>query len=133
MNSHGHCRGDGTQETGLPLDGGAQHSVEAQDEVESLDTGNAYGEFPQLVSVETDGMQGIGSSGFIDDEAWWFFGRRSIALSGDGRFVIFPPDASNLVPDDTNGMADVFVRDRATGKTAMLSVSGGAVGGGLRP
>lgn len=29
---------------------------------------------------------------------------------GDGRFVVFSSDATNLVADDTNGVNDVFVR-----------------------
>jgi hypothetical protein len=32
------------------------------------------------------------------------------AISADGRFVGFTSEASNLVPDDTNGAEDVFVR-----------------------
>ena len=39
--------------------------------------------------------------------------------------------ATNLVPDDTNGEADVFIRDRATGTTSRLSVdSAGRQGNG---
>jgi Tol biopolymer transport system component len=33
-------------------------------------------------------------------------------LSGDGRYVVFVSEATNLVAGDTNGVADVFVRDR---------------------
>ena len=33
------------------------------------------------------------------------------SISADGRFVAFESDATNLVPNDTNGMKDVFVRD----------------------
>ena len=41
-------------------------------------------------------------------------------------------DASNLVPGDTNGVADVFVRDRRTGTTERVSVGpGGAQGNEL--
>jgi Tol biopolymer transport system component len=36
----------------------------------------------------------------------------SPALSADGRYVAFGSDASNLVPGDTNGAHDVFVRTR---------------------
>ena len=54
------------------------------------------------------------------------------AISADGRFVAFSSDATNLVPGDTNGTADVFVRDRQTGTTRRVSVgSGGAQGNGL--
>ena len=31
------------------------------------------------------------------------------AISGDGRYVAFESTASNLVPGDTNGVADIFV------------------------
>ncbi|WP_328989193.1 hypothetical protein OG394_23470 [Kribbella sp. NBC_01245] len=43
-------------------------------------------------------------------------------ISGDGRFVGFISAASNLVPNDTNGSADVFVYDRVTGSTRRVNV-----------
>jgi Tol biopolymer transport system component len=55
------------------------------------------------------------------------------AISADGRFVAFDSVAANLVPSDTNGTADVFVRDRETGRTELVSVgpdSAPAGGGG---
>ena len=45
------------------------------------------------------------------------------AISSAGRYVAFGSDASNLVPGDTNGSADVFVRDRKLGTTRRVSVS----------
>ena len=45
------------------------------------------------------------------------------ALSGDGRFVAFVSLADNLVPGDTNGVADTFVYDRLTNTTERVSVS----------
>jgi Tol biopolymer transport system component len=44
------------------------------------------------------------------------------ALSADGRFVAFWSEAGNLVSGDTNGFADVFVRDRQRGTTSRVSV-----------
>ncbi|MBI1849478.1 MAG: PD40 domain-containing protein [Planctomycetes bacterium] len=44
------------------------------------------------------------------------------ALSGDGRFVVFDSEASNLVEDDTNRVDDVFLHDRQTGTTTRLSI-----------
>jgi Tol biopolymer transport system component len=44
-------------------------------------------------------------------------------ISADGRFVVFTSQATNLVADDTNGVADVFVRDLTSGQTARVSVS----------
>jgi Tol biopolymer transport system component len=44
------------------------------------------------------------------------------ALSASGELVAFYSYASNLVPDDTNGVTDVFVHDRTTGVTERVSV-----------
>src|SRR5512134_1491016 len=61
------------------------------------------------VSVSSDGTEADSSS----DHA---------AISADGRFVAFASLASNLVPDDTNNAADIFVHDRLTGMTERVSV-----------
>jgi Tol biopolymer transport system component len=45
------------------------------------------------------------------------------AISGDGRYVAFYSNASNLVPGDTNRARDVFVYDRQTGQTTRVSVA----------
>jgi Tol biopolymer transport system component len=45
------------------------------------------------------------------------------ALSADGRRVAFSSRAWNLVAGDTNGQADVFLRDRHDGTTERLSLS----------
>jgi hypothetical protein len=45
-------------------------------------------------------------------------GSRSPAISADGRFVVFVSDATNLVPGDNNGVADVFMRDTCFGAAA---------------
>jgi Tol biopolymer transport system component len=63
------------------------------------------------------------------------FGSYIPAISADGRFVAFSSDATNLVPGDTNGVLDAFVRDRQGGTTRRVSLgsagiqrkSGGAV------
>jgi hypothetical protein len=39
------------------------------------------------------------------------------ALNGDGTIVAFKSNASNLVPNDTNQVADVFVHNCTTGET----------------
>jgi Tol biopolymer transport system component len=46
------------------------------------------------------------------------------AMSPDGRYVAFISFATNLVPGDTNGVSDVFVRDRTARTTSLVSVSG---------
>lgn len=54
------------------------------------------------------------------------------SISANGRYVTFHGHSSNLVPGDTNGKRDAFVRDRLTGRTERVSVSSlGAEGDGL--
>lgn len=42
-------------------------------------------------------------------------------MTPDGRFVAFSSSADNLVPNDTNGISDVFVRDLQAGTTTIAS------------
>lgn len=49
---------------------------------------------------------------------------RGTWISGDGRYVAFTSEASNLVPGDINGGGDAFVRDLRTGVTSRVSLSG---------
>lgn len=44
-------------------------------------------------------------------------------ISADGRFVVFASSAPNLVANDTNGVADIFVRDRSAALTSRVSLS----------
>jgi Tol biopolymer transport system component len=62
------------------------------------------------VSVASDGTPGNWDS-------------RSGGISADGRYVVFWSEASNLVPNDTNGRSDVFVHDRETGQTTRVSLT----------
>src|SRR5512138_1721737 len=45
------------------------------------------------------------------------------AISGNGRYVAYFSDASNLVPRDTNGWNDVFVYDTQTRRVERVSVT----------
>ncbi|MBL8135577.1 MAG: PD40 domain-containing protein [Acidobacteria bacterium] len=72
-----------------------------------------------LVSLGAGGVQGNGHSYFP-------------AISPDGRWVVVHSSASNLVPGDTNGLPDVFVRDLQQGTTTRVNVGpGGAQADGL--
>ncbi len=62
----------------------------------------------ELVSVSSSGSLGGGGG--------------SASISADGRFVAFE-GGSGLVDHDTNGLIDIFVRDRLTGITELVSVS----------
>ena len=68
------------------------------------------------VSVSTGGTEG-------NDDSF------EASISPDGRFIAFTSYANNLVPDDTNGASDVFIRDLLTGVTSRVSVSTGGTEG----
>jgi Tol biopolymer transport system component len=70
------------------------------------------------VSVASDGTEGNG-------HAW----SDEVAISPDGRFVVFASYASNLVPNDVNGLKDVFIHDRDADGDGMLdeTVPGGTL------
>ena len=64
----------------------------------------------QRVSISSSGAEGDNSS-FV------------ATISADGRFVAFASNATNLVTGDTNGVTDIFLRDRLSGVTERISVS----------
>jgi Tol biopolymer transport system component len=79
------------------------------------------------VSVATGGVQANGPSA-------------AVAVTPDGRFVLFDSTATNLVPGDTNRRADVFVDDRRSGRTTRVSLgvadrqaNGASVGRSITP
>lgn len=45
------------------------------------------------------------------------------AISGDGRYVVFESSATDLIPDDTNGVQDLYVKDRMTGAIERVSLT----------
>ena len=50
-------------------------------------------------------------------------------ISADGRFVAFESTADDLVPADSNGRCDIFVRDLIMGTTSRISVGAGGFQG----
>jgi hypothetical protein len=94
-----------------------------------LSASTAWSQSTQLVSVDSSSSQANGDSRFS-------------TVSADGRFVAFASEATNLVPGDTNGFFDVFVRDLQAGTTELISVglggvpangnSGDSLGGSIR-
>jgi uncharacterized repeat protein (TIGR01451 family) len=70
------------------------------------------------ISLTPAGVTADGESNYAD-------------MTPDGRFVAFASHATDLVAGDTNGVGDVFVRDRRTGVTERVSVGvRGAEGNG---
>lgn len=73
--------------------------------VKNLQTGEV-----KLASANGQGEEGDGAS-------------EKTVISADGRFVAFSSNAANLVPGDTNGTLDVFLRDNETGSLTLVSAS----------
>lgn len=64
-----------------------------------------------IVNISSDGSTGNGNS-------------YAPSISANGHFVAFVSEASNLVPQDTNGASDIFVQDLETRRIERASVSG---------
>ena len=71
---------------------------------------------PHQVSVSTGGVPGDNVSS-------------DPASSADGRYIVFTSVATNLVAGDTNGVSDVFLRDRIAGTTVLVSRGSAAANG----
>lgn len=69
----------------------------------------------EWVSKDSNGNQGNGRS-------------FSASISGGGHFIVFASNSTNLAPDDTNLVVDIFVHNRRTGVTARVSVASGRIG-----
>lgn len=81
-----------------------------------FDVSTISGATTEIVSLASSGAQSDNHS-------------QEPSISGDGRFVAFSSNASNLVPDDTNNAYDIFVRDRKTGTTERVSVDSSGLQG----
>lgn len=71
----------------------------------------------ELLTVTPAGVAGGGES--FGDDVIYGTGQANISL--DNRFVVFSSASPQLVPGDLNGVQDVFVRDRLTGTTTLVS------------
>ncbi len=70
----------------------------------------------EMISVNSSGAHAAGFS-------------LATSMSADGNLAIFFSNATNLAPGDTVSDFDVFVRDRANGTTAIVSVDSSGVHG----
>jgi Tol biopolymer transport system component len=76
-------------------------------------------ESTELVSVATDGTQAI------EGRSW------RPHMTGDNRYVVYQSAATNLVPNDTNKFMDIFLFDRQTKETTLISkAADGTLGNG---
>jgi Tol biopolymer transport system component len=80
------------------------------------DTNGSRDVFVRVRSTNTTQLVSVGAGGEPADSI-----SAEPALSRDGRYVAFDSSATNLVPGDTNGFQDIFVRDRVAGTTQLVS------------
>ncbi|MBM0744200.1 tandem-95 repeat protein [Phormidium sp. CLA17] len=72
----------------------------------------------ERVSISSSGNQGLDADNIVNADY-------QTDISGDGRYVVFSTDASGLVAGDTNSKLDIFLRDRQTGTTTLISTTTG--------
>jgi Tol biopolymer transport system component len=89
------------------------------------DTNGASDIFVRDRQTETVERVSVDSAGGQANGGW--NGLYGLTMSPDGRFVAFYCEANNLVPGDTNGVADIILRDRVAGITERISVDSGGV------
>ena len=73
-----------------------------------------------LLTIERVSINSQGEQAAPDPQD---FGSQDGNISNNGQFIAFESNANNLVPDDNNGVSDVFVRDRQTGITSRVSIN----------
>jgi hypothetical protein len=99
--------------TGTTYNPGANHDPDGDSDGTSI-TVFKDGPPPETttirISIASDGTEGNDLSGVPD-------------ITPDGRYVVFYSHANNLVPDDDNNFWDVFIHDRLTGETSLVSLS----------
>lgn len=83
--------------------------------------GAAMAQVTVLASVSSSGGQGNG------DSPTYGIGLR---ISPDGRYVVFTSNATNLTPEPTYGVNQIFQKDLVTGVVRMISVADGVAAGG---
>ncbi len=90
--------------TGNGLDGSTGH-IDAY--VRDRVTGTT-----ELISINSDGSLGTPNKS-----------ASGVSISANGRYVAFASNSADVVDGDTNGVVDIFVRDRATNTTQRVSIA----------
>jgi Tol biopolymer transport system component len=124
VDSAGNQGDDDSLEPALSLDG---RFVAFFAYATNLVPGDANGKpdiFVRDVVAGTTVRASVGPGGIESDG-----GSRYPSISADGRYVAFESQGTNLVPSDTNGVRDLFVRDLVSGTTVRASESVGGVEG----
>ena len=111
-----------SRESAVSTDGRLVAFVSDASNLVAGDTNGVADVFVHDLSTGTTTRESVDGSGTQGNDGSW--GPR---IAGEGRYVAFASEASNLVADDTGDGADVFVRDRLAGTTSRIWVAGPAV------
>lgn len=115
--------------SGQPADAASDRSIVSADgryvvfeslagNLSLIDFNAAQDIFRHDTRTGTTELVSVNSSGTASGEAL----SRSPSCSDDGRLIAFTSSANDIVPGDTNGFDDVYVRDMMTGITVLVSV-----------
>lgn len=109
----------------LSSDGSIVAFASYADNLAAGDTNGVEDVFVHDIATGQTEIVSLGSAGNQADSDSW-----APSLSADGRIVAFTSEAKNFARVDGNGAADVFVHDRATGITTLVSGRAGITGDG---
>jgi Tol biopolymer transport system component len=111
------AQGNGDSYTPAPSDGGRYVAfVSNASNLVAGDTNNASDIFVRDTVANTTTIASVSSGGVLANG-----GSNNPFITADGSRVAFTSSATNLAANDTNGATDVFVRDRTTNKTILVS------------
>ena len=106
-----------SQDPAISTDGRFVSFTSWADNLVAGDTNNSIDIFvrDRLLGITT--RVSVNSSGVQVDRA-----AMQSAISGDGRYVVFSTEATNLLDEEVLGYPHVYVHDRQTGKTTLASI-----------
>jgi len=130
VNANGTASGNGASTNAvITPDGRYVAFVSSASDLVASDSNNATDVFVRDLTLGTTTLVSVNSAG-TDSGNGHSSALASPAITPDGRFVAFTSLASDLVPNDTNNAADVFVRDLVNGTTTLVSVNSAGTGSG---
>ncbi len=109
-----------SQSMGVSINGEVLFTTEAT----NLDSQGVAGLFVRKIGETRLERVDLTSSGQLSNGS-----TSQAAIAAGGRFVAFSSSATNLAPNDTNGVNDVFLKDRVTGSVARVSETKNGVQG----
>ena len=122
VSSSGEQANGSSGQVGISADGRYVAFVSAATNLVARDTNHTYDVFVRNLKTDRTLRVSVSSTGAQANHSSF-----DPAISADGRVVAFDSAATRLVAGDTNQVRDVFVHNRATGRTERISVSSAGV------